>query len=210
MIEKLSNLENTRKTEEQKLEKQQIAIFHKDANTVKWWDKGSGAKIDGSIYWYDKYAFFQGRDRHGNILKDFRLLGDRACTGYSPCGTSLLVKDISDSGDVLKRPDYAYPVYIHRGFFFQVTWWKLSMNAVDPSDRNAVVYHCIGDIITYGYINHDKTSPNLEPYRCVKEQFLEKNGNTRSWWSNFKDSISEFFSRLTEDQFYLNHANLKE
>ena len=206
MIEKLSNLENTRKTEEQKLEKQQIAIFHKDANTVKWWDKGSGAKIDGSIYWYDKYAFFQGRDRHGNILKDFRLLGDRACTGYSPCGTSLLVKDISDSGDVLKRPDYAYPVYTW-GIY---TWWKLSMNAVDPSDENAVVYHCIGDIITIKYFDPEPMSPDLEPYRCVKEQFLERNENTRSWWSNIKDSISEFFSRLTEDQFYLNHANLKE
>ena len=203
MIEKLFDLENKRIEKEQELNKQQIAIVHKDAKTKKWYDKGSGAKIDGSFYWYDKYAFLQGRDRHGNILKDFRLLGDRACTGWSWCGTSLLVKDISDSGDVLKRPDYAYPVYTLRLFpWGHVTWWKLSMNpswklSVDPSDGNAFVYHCIGDIITIGDL-----SPNLEPYRCVKEQFLERNGN-------FKDS-TEFFSRLTEDQFYLNHAKLRE
>ena len=207
LIEKLSNLENIKIQEAQKAEKQKIAIIQKDATDLIWEDKGSGANMDGSFYRYNKYAFVEGRDRNGNILKDFRLLGDTACSGYNHCEKSLLVKDISDSGDILKRPDKAYPVYVafpDMGSLIRlpaVIWWKLDMN---HGLFDSPGYQCLGDAITTtDDYKSNMNPPNLEAYRCVKEEFLEK--NTRSFFSH----VTQFFSRLNMDQVYLSHALLK-
>ena len=116
-MEKLAEFRKVKYNEQMRFSNEIIAIIRREAKELIWKDRGSGADMDGSFYTVQDYAFVQGRARNGTILKDFRFLGDQACGephdsgGWDPCGELLLVKDISEKGDILKKPTSAYLLY---------------------------------------------------------------------------------------------------
>ena len=171
--------------EEMRLRNEKIAIIYRKAEKLIWDDRGSGAHMDGSFYTVNDYEFVEGRDRKGNKLDGFRLLGDKACGGppdtggWNACGDLLLVKDISEERDFLKKPDGAYALYttLHPFLSF-VTWCRLQIKYAE--------YKCIGDVVI---TKPDCNDIDLEKYRCVKMSYWADRYYSQAWWKNQADVL---------------------
>ena len=183
LMTQLGNLENARAKIIKHENSLQVAFIYREATQKIWDDRESGAHRDGSFYTIDP-THITASSPDNKLYKDFKLLGDRACSQHSKCGPLILVSDISNAPygyEALKRPKSAHPVWKDNGSGAaeDVTIWKL--DPPDPLPASTLFYsgrfydmpetrwRCLGDVATNGHDSY----PDLNKYRCVIEDAID-------------------------------------
>ena len=129
-----------------------IVYKYTDSYRLKWYDKGSGAKIDGAIW------------KVLNYQSDYCSLGDVATGSWDKPSKKAILVSGRKSGALVKPTSFEWVWSDQRsGAYTDVTIYK--MNAPEG-------YTCLGDVAIASW----KTKPNRNDYCCVKDEQISRFG----------------------------------
>ena len=142
-----------------------------------WNDAGSGARADGSFWTV-----------HQSVA-GFKLIGDTACgqpnRNNDPCETTIMVKDTGNN--LVKKPIGSNLIWTDKG---SGAHKDVRIYQLQPP----IGYKCLG-MVAVG-----SGSPDLDRYRCVKQEFVEQvNLERRIWDDRGSGADDDFASYSIED-----------